>query len=403
MGDKLNEILGSLNNIKTNLFKSSYERRQSAYVQKKVDEAKVIFGELKGEVAVINRKINASEVEQADILLVKDIVEKIKRVYEEILAFGQSQQNTNKSEAIMASFDIKVVSNLLPVLNDSEENTKKLIEAAEFYNSTLKNEDKEKLINFILKTRLSSNAKLRLKTTYNSLETLVTDIKTYLLTRKSPTALQAQLFSIKQSSRSIEEFGKELEDLFVGLTISQANDDPDIYEILRPINEKSAIKRFANGLRSQRLSTIISARNFEYLKDAIKEAQDEENSFLNDGNQVFNMSHRGRGNSNRNSYRGFNRARSSSGQFNNNNSRNNNYANFNNNSQRFVRNGHFNRGSRNFRGQRFQGNRGRPFNPRSSDGARGFRHNVNFAFAEQGLNVGEENNTHQTGETFFRP
>lgn len=302
----------------------------------------------------------------------------------------------------MASFDIKVASNLLPVLNDSEENTKKLIEAAEFYNSTLKNEDKPQLINFILKTRLSGNAKLRLNNTYNSLESLNTDIKTYLLTRKSPTALQAQLFSIRQNNRSIEAFGKELEDLFVDLTIAQANDDPDSFNILRPINEKSAIKRFANGLRNQRLSTIISSRNFEFLKDAIREAQDEENSFLNEGNQVFNVSHRGRGNVNRNSYRDFNRTRFSSRQFNNSNFNNNTYANFNNNNQRFSRNGQFNRGTRNFRSQRFQGNRGRPFTPRNA-GAREFRrNNNNINFAEQDLNVGEGNNT-QSGHTFFRP
>lgn len=395
MGDKLNEILGTLNSIKTNLLKSSYERRQSPYIQKKVGEAKVIFGELKGEVSVINRKINDSELGQSDILLVKDIIEKIKSVYGEILTFGQ--KTTSNSGATMASFDIKVASSLLPVLNDSEENTKKLIEAAEFYSSTLKDDDKAQLINFILKTRLSSNAKLRLKNTYNSLETLITDIKTYLLTQKSPTALQAQLFSIRQNNKSIEEFGKELEDLFVDLTIAQANDDPDIYNILRPINEKSAIKRFANGLRNQRLSTIISSRNFEFLKDAIREAQDEGNSILNEGNQVFNINHRGRGSVNRNLYRGFNRARSSSRQFNNSNF-NNNY----NNNQRFSRNGHFNRGTRNFRGQRFQGNRGRPFTPRTA-GARGFRHNNTINFAEQELNVGEENDTLQRGETFFRP
>lgn len=352
-----------------------------------------------GWFGVINRKIAASEIGQSDILLVKDIIEKSKTVYEEILTFGQ--QYTDSSSATMASFDIKVASNLLPVLNDSEENTKKLIEAADFYNSTLKNEDKPQLINFILKTRLSGNAKLRLQNTYNSLEALITDIKTYLLTRNSPTALQARLFSIRQNNRSIEEFGKELEDLFVDLTIAQANDDPNIYNILRPINEKSAIIRFANGLRSQRLSTIISSRNCKFLKDAIREAQDEENSFQNEGNQVFSINHRGRGNFNRNYFRDFNRATSFSRQFNNRHFNNNDYVNFNNNNQRFSRNGHFNPGVRNSRGQRFQGNRGRPFTPRNA-GTRGFRHNNNINFAEQQLNVGEGNKT-QSSDTFFRP
>lgn len=89
MGDKLNEILGSLNKIKNNLLKSSYERRRSPYIQNKVDEAKVIFGELKREVSIINRKISDSEIGQSDILLVKNIIEESKTVYGEILTFGQ--------------------------------------------------------------------------------------------------------------------------------------------------------------------------------------------------------------------------------------------------------------------------------------------------------------------------
>ena len=128
------------------------------------------------------------------------------------------------------------------------------------------------LIKFILKTRLSNNAKLRLKSNYESMQSLLNDIKTHLLTKKSDIALQAKLFSIKQNEKSIAEFGKELEELFVDLTISQANGDNNAFDTFRPINEKLTIKRFASGLRNQKLSTIISCRDFVYLKDAIRSA-----------------------------------------------------------------------------------------------------------------------------------
>lgn len=67
---------------------------------------------------------------------------------------------------------------------------------------------------------------------------------------------------------------------------------------MRPINEKNAISRFANGLRSQKLSTIISARNFTTLKDAIRAAEDESTA-SNASEQVFSYhdagNRRGRG------------------------------------------------------------------------------------------------------------
>lgn len=65
------------------------------------------------------------------------------------------------------------------------------------------------------------------------------------------------------------------------------------------------LKRFAHGLRNQRLSTIIASRNFKFLKDSIRAAQDEEVSF-HSSPQVFNFSSRGRGrfNSSRGNFRG---------------------------------------------------------------------------------------------------
>lgn len=81
---------------------------------------------------------------------------------------------------------------------------------------------------------------------------------------------------IKQGGKTIEEYGRELEELFVNLTISQANGNSEAYKILKPLNEKQAISRFTDGLRSDKLSTIIAARGYTSLKDAIQAAKDEQ-------------------------------------------------------------------------------------------------------------------------------
>lgn len=191
------------------------------------------------------------------------------------------------------AFDLKIACNLLPVINADEATILQLTDAIELYNSMLNDASKQNLINFVLKTRLSQNAKLRLNTSYETVEALVKDIKDHLLSKKSSTALQSKLSRAVQGNRSINEFGNYIENLFVNLTISQADGDNNAFKVLKSVNEKTAIKQFADGLRNQRLNTIIAARNFNSLKDCIRAALDESdsNTFGNSNqNQVLTMS-----------------------------------------------------------------------------------------------------------------
>lgn len=87
----------------------------------------------------------------------------------------------------------------------------------------------------------------------------------------------------------IVDYGKLITELFVDLTISQADGNTECYNILKSINEKQAIKQFSDGLRNRRIGTIISARNYSSLKDAIQAAQDEETSSSAAG-EVMGMS-----------------------------------------------------------------------------------------------------------------
>ncbi|XP_063635032.1 uncharacterized protein LOC134805716 [Cydia splendana] len=176
------------------------------------------------------------------------------------------------------SFDVKTAIALLPVMTGQEDTTKQLIDGILMYSSILNSETQQVLIDFVLKTRLSSSAKLRLKTSYSSVELLVTDMRTFLLPKKSSESIQAQLYRARQGRRTIEAFGAEIEDLFVNLTISQADGNDSRYDILRPLNGKSAIKRFADGLADPKLSTIISSRQFTSLPEAIRTAIDEHSS-----------------------------------------------------------------------------------------------------------------------------
>lgn len=63
----------------------------------------------------------------------------------------------------MESFSLKTAGSLLPSMDGNEDTTKKLVDSILFYEILLKNDDKKHLVNYVLKTRLSQNAKIRLK------------------------------------------------------------------------------------------------------------------------------------------------------------------------------------------------------------------------------------------------
>lgn len=204
-----------------------------------------------------------------------DACEQIESLYYKILSYYS--QEREEREITMNSFDLKTASTIIPIMDGKEETNERIIEGIEMLNEYSKGEENKKLlISFVLKTRLSKAAKLKLQSEYTTVDSLLTDIKLFLLTRKSANSLLSQLNNLAQNNLTISKYGEKLEDLFIGLTIAQAEGNPKVTAILRPINERLALKRFADGLRNRRLSTIIAARNFTTLKDAVRAAEDEE-------------------------------------------------------------------------------------------------------------------------------
>lgn len=82
---------------------------------------------------------------------------------------------------------------------------------------------KKLLTNFVLKTRLTENSNIRLTKTYNNNTELISKLKIHFITKKSISTLLNQLYNTKR--KSIENFGKSLEELLMNLTIRQANGD----------------------------------------------------------------------------------------------------------------------------------------------------------------------------------
>ena len=267
MIETLVENYNDLKEIRKYLVKKGKSRYVGKTIEIKLGEAKNIFDKCSELFLLLKSKQDIKVISSAS-----DIFKNIKELYEDINNLCMDPN----IEIVKMEFDLKTACNLLPVMDGTENVTKRLIDGIEMYSEMINASDNDLLIKFVLKNRITENAKLRLAGTYKSISELVKDMRTHLITKKSFTAIQSRLQNISQGFRSIDEYGTELEQLFTDLTISQADGESTKYNVLKPINEKFAIRKFADGLKSSRLSTIIAARNYNSLKDAIQAAKDED-------------------------------------------------------------------------------------------------------------------------------
>lgn len=275
----LNILYEELKEIRTYLIKIGSSRRHGNVLTRKLTESKEIFARYTSLVDRLSIEIRKGKIGNDEVVLINQFCLKFNSLYKELLTLCDSSSIQEiKSKFTNMDFELKTALSLLPIMTDELHITRQLIDAIEYYESILNTASKPLLVNFVLKSRLSQAAKLRLSPSYDAVKNLVEDMKKMLLPQKSATALQNQLINIKQNEMSLSDYGSKVAELFTELTISQSEGNSDNYQVLKPLNEKLAIKRFADGLRNRKLNTIISARNFSNLKDAIQAAIDEDTS-----------------------------------------------------------------------------------------------------------------------------
>lgn len=312
----------------------------------------------------------------------------------------ENRENQEIKNRIMAhTFDLRTATNLLPVMDNTEEVTKRLIDSLEMYDLLVGPSEKTLLIHFVLKTRLSEAAKVRLKSEYSSIAELLKDMRHHLLPQKSDTSLMHRLCTAKQGKETLENFGKTIESLFVDLTVTQAKGNSSAYEILKKNNERIAISSFANGLKDSQLSTVIRARNYDSLKDAIRGALDEENP-RSESAQIFHA--RGKHSGRRNFHRGNSRQSNRGNSYQN--SRGNSRGNFRGNNRGYSRGnsnsyrGNSNRGNSNGRSNNRGGSNSNTGNCQSIQIAE--EENVQIFHEENELNDSTGEYSSQSGECF---
>lgn len=288
MAETLHVLYNSLVDIRKYLIKIGPSRRKGSLVAKKLTDADDLVRDF--NIFLQNYSERKSNFTENEHNLIEKLTSNFYKLYEEILNLC-SEESASK---MTSKFDLKIALQLLPVPADDETSIKQLIDGIEYYKSELDEASQKQLMNFILKSRLTQAAKLKLSSKYDSINELIKDLKLHLLPKKSAIAIQRKLHSTKQNNMSIDEFGKEITEMFVDLTIAQSDGNDEHFKVLKPLNEKQAIKCFSDGLRNRRLSTIISARNYSYLKDAVQAAIDEDINSSSTTTDILTMNYRGR-------------------------------------------------------------------------------------------------------------
>lgn len=280
--DTLQQIYDNLDNIRIDLRKLGQKRpERPEYVRKKYFHAVQLFTKYE----IIYNTFSKEQLLQNHVTS-----EKIKELFEIITTYVDSDLllTVNMAQTIM--FDIKGATSVIPILTKPVQNeVENLINCIELYFECIDKTLEKNLISFILKTRLNKTTRVTLNDKYDTIGELIDDIKKYLLPKKNSNTIQVKINSLKQDNYSITQYGNKLEELFAELTISQANNDSQTINVLKPINDKMAISTFANGLKDRHLSTIISARNPSHLREAIQIAQDHEVAAYQPGQQSLQL------------------------------------------------------------------------------------------------------------------
>ncbi|KAF5299273.1 hypothetical protein FQA39_LY02446 [Lamprigera yunnana] len=120
----------------------------------------------------------------------------------------------------MENFCLKTAGSLLPLMNGTEDVTMRLIDSIELYDTSL-------------------DENVRLQSTYNQCSELIADSKQHFIVQKSAAALSVQLNNSRPDNKTVNDFGKTVEELLTELTIAQSDEKVDSYRLpknVKPIS-----------------------------------------------------------------------------------------------------------------------------------------------------------------------
>lgn len=200
MNISLEQLYDNLKEIRVYLIKIGPSRRVGKILDTKLKEANDIYCNYSKWLLNFKNIVKEGKIKSTDISSYENYCKNFESLYQDIKNLCQPECVQSENLSNMDTFKLKTALTLLPVMSDDETSVKQLIDNIQYYNSLLtKEECKNNLIKFILKSRLSQSAKLRLNSDYSNIDTLISDMKKELLPNKGAAAIQNKLQKLRQN------------------------------------------------------------------------------------------------------------------------------------------------------------------------------------------------------------
>lgn len=275
----LNELIEELERI-INIFKKNPNRKfKSEYLLNKTTIKNNLKEKFNEEIV----KFGNENKEQLDILIAKfksnfySLGSILNDLSEEIL---NSSVLLDENEEIFENmdFDLKSYVNIIPEFDGQFNKYSNFINFVEFIYDTLNENGKIRLIDFILKTKLSDAVRLKLAAYPKpiTLNELKENISKILKSNKTSLSIQSELSRTRQNNLSVIDFSSKIESLISELNsiqISQRGEQNR--ELIILMNDEIALNAFKTGLNDKLKPTIIAGRP-KSLNDAISLAMEAE-------------------------------------------------------------------------------------------------------------------------------
>uniref|UniRef100_A0A6P7GNH6 Uncharacterized protein LOC114340967 isoform X2 n=1 Tax=Diabrotica virgifera virgifera TaxID=50390 RepID=A0A6P7GNH6_DIAVI len=217
--ERIQRIVEDITILNRNLTKDTIERRKNKLITDKwLEKLRTITEQFR----TVHKIYKGDSCKAAEDKFIADIIAKIGEKIGKVQTELRKRQVEHNNDKMGEKFELKTAGNLIPHIGNTEESIRAFIDAIELYDEFLDDEGKPQLTKYLLKVKPTQAAKLRLKTSYNSNAALITDIKEKFLVKQSIPVLSAEINSAKQENRSIEKFGRSLEERKAKLTIAQA-------------------------------------------------------------------------------------------------------------------------------------------------------------------------------------
>lgn len=231
--------------------------------------------------------------------LIEPYKAKFKKLYAEVdsILDSRSQDILEKSFIVdsdseedfkMSGFDISTVMRVVPEFAGDVKQLTNFLNIVEYLSDSIKeNQDKENLIKFVLKTKLSDIVRHRLNSHPEP-----SDIKQFkavfsqvFKSKKTPLNIQSELSRTVQGNLSISDFASKIENLVAELNSLQlVSADEHSRSTIIKLNDEVGLNAFKMGINDNIRSVIFAARPAN-LSDAISLAF--EVDIPNSSNSIF--------------------------------------------------------------------------------------------------------------------